>query len=772
MSAEPNRSRLVLNVSPVSFADGEIRVGLLPYRDREQLKELRIRHQGTHVFRRRDDLVQVVAVKEGAEELGGRFETLPLVKDLRLTAVLIREALLNYLAGLGRTILDYDPLTFIAAGRSDDLLTRALPPGEPTPPWLSVAPRFEASVRVFHFDDRAPFVGCALDVSAMRRILARCDALIGEGLDIRGLYVRAEQQSGDRRLTARSHLVGRVTAVNDDRLSLDDARDDQPSVSSRDVTLVTWPDAFRRCFSHAFGSQAREFEERLSIVLAGIHTGPSKLARIREVTGYLSRQRLELAPGISFCLGEPLAQGRAKQFPRVQTAPKPTYVFDPTGARTETWHDRGLRSFGPYTSKVFTPSQPRIGVVCQGRFKGQVEQMLHRFLHGVPAPNPEKAPFAQGFIRKYALENCSVEVFTTTDASVPAYDRTIRDLLRAHGQRGPKFDLVLIQIEERFHELQGGENPYLVTKAVLLSQQLPVQEFEIESVSAVSATQLGYTLNNMALACYAKLGGIPWLVQANPTIAHELVIGLGSAAVGSGRLGTRQRIVGITTVFTGDGRYHLSNLSQAVPADEFSGALRSSLTETVERVRRDFNWQQGERIRLVFHAFKDFKDTEADAVKGVMDGLAGYDVEYAFLHVADHHPVVVFDELQPGIPDAGGRGKKGVFAPRRGQFFRVSASEVLLTLTGPNEVKQASDGLRGPILLKLHRRSTFTDTTYLTRQVLTFASHSWRSFFPSPMPVTILYSELVARLLTQLIAVEPGIANALLGRIGTTRWFL
>jgi hypothetical protein len=67
-----------------------------------------------------------------------------------------------------------------------------------------------------------------------------------------------------------------------------------------------------------------------------------------------------------------------------------------------------------------------------------------------------------------------------------------------------------------------------------------------------------FVLNTMGLATYAKLNGIPWLVKTNPAIAHELVIGLGSANVGEGRLGEHERFVGITTVFSGDGNYHLA----------------------------------------------------------------------------------------------------------------------------------------------------------------------------------------------------------------------
>ncbi|ARK48555.1 hypothetical protein BOC35_19980 [Burkholderia pseudomallei] len=62
---------------------------------------------------------------------------------------------------------------------------------------------------------------------------------------------------------------------------------------------------------------------------------------------------------------------------------------------------------------------------------------------------------------------------------------------------------------------------------------------------------------------------------------------------------------------------------------------------------------------------------------------------------------------------------------------------------------------------------------YLTKQVLWFASHSWRSFLPAHMPVTILYSDQVAKLLGKLDKLgRRWNPDSMLGRIGTTRWFL
>ena len=105
-------------------------------------------------------------------------------------------------------------------------------------------------------------------------------------------------------------------------------------------------------------------------------------------------------------------------------------------------------------------------------------------------------------------------------------------------------------------------------------------------------------------------------------------------------------------------------------------------------------------------------------------------------------------------------------------MLKLSKSEVLIVLTGPRDVKRPEDGLPSPVLIRLHEQSTFTDTTYLARQVYAFANHSWKSFFPGSLPVTVQYSEMIAGLLGKLGRLPNWNADVLWGRIGRSRWFL
>src|SRR6185312_7752854 len=108
-----------------------------------------------------------------------------------------------------------------------------------------------------------------------------------------------------------------------------------------------------------------------------------------------------------------------------------------------------------------------------------------------------------------------------------------------------------------------------------------------------------------------------------------------------------------------------------------------------------------------------------------------------------------------------------------GQCLQLSARSALLQLIGSEQVKTDLQGLPQPLLLDLHPESDFTDLTYLARQVFHFSYLSWRSFFPSVEPVTILYSRLIANALGNLKLLPGWSSEPLtLGQLRNSMWFL
>lgn len=404
-------------------------------------------------------------------------------------------------------------------------------------------------------------------------------------------------------------------------------------------------------------------------------------------------------------------------------------------------------------------------MVAPKEYQGQVEVFLRRLQEGIP--NSKR--FEKGFIRKYHLNRCEVKLVT--------FDDSPGDRPRAYKEAclnavaSDSFDLGLIVIRESFHDLMGGENPYLVTKAALMSQGLPVQEIEIETITS-REQGIQYILNNFALACYSKMGGIPFTIASMPPIAHELIIGLGSTELQENRLGTRSRVVGITTVFNADGTYLLSNAAREVLYEGYINEVKESLRSCLDEIGKRNAWQDGDEVRLVFHVFKPLKDDEAQAVKAFVESLTKYDVEFAFLTLSHDHPFNIFDSNQQGIWDYENRGQKGAYVPGRGMGLVVGNRELLMTLTGPQQVKTPLQGCPTPVLVRLHSESTFTDLNYLAQQVYRFTFLSWRSFFPGTIPVTISYSQLIGRLLGELSLLPNWNPDMLRTKLRTSRWFL
>lgn len=307
-------------------------------------------------------------------------------------------------------------------------------------------------------------------------------------------------------------------------------------------------------------------------------------------------------------------------------------------------------------------------------------------------------------------------------------------------------------VTDRDGDLPDTENPYLHSKALLLMAGVATQHARLSKITSAPGS-LQYILQNISIALYAKMKGIPWTVDHDLTVADELVIGIGTAEISGSRLEERQRFVGITCVFRGDGNYLLGQLSREASYAEYPQVLRDSTRDIIGEIKRRNGWQPGDTVRIVFHAARpprhvDFALLMREAVHAAGDSQH---VEFAFITVSHEHPFALFDPAQPGKRTA--RGPKGTFAPDRGLIVQTKRYSRLISTSGVSLVKRAELPLPRPLHVHLHRHSTFTDLHYLAEQVLKFTALSWRSTQPAADPVTIYYSELIARQLARLKAV-------------------
>ena len=517
-----------------------------------------------------------------------------------------------------------------------------------------------------------PLSGLLCDARTRNLLLASCADLIAANVSPVGRYVLVDHPPRDSRIAPRPQNVGRVRAVDGDMLILEDHREGLETVAAADARLSAGRSDFDWCVAQLLGSAAEKVLDDASARAAELHRGPGRLKMIQETLAFLRTQTLEAAPGAVFEIGT-LLNSKQAGFPTSEMIERPALVFDPAGMRTDHWSERGIKANGPYDQRTFTPKKLNISVICQARYEGQVEAFVAKFLDGMPDVKTgrrgrETARYGDGFLRRFQLERPNVQTFTTTSPNIGGYEEACRKGLEYAANLGIQWDLALVQIEEDFKALPGELNPYYGTKAMLLKNHVAVQNFRLETMRQ-DPSGLVFTMNQMSLASYAKLAGRPWLLAAEQTVAHELVIGVGSHVASDSRIGGGTRHVGITTVFSSDGGYHLSERTNVVPFEDYSAALAETLKGTIIRVRDEDNWKSTDRVRLIFHMFKPAKDVEADAIKAAVEALDLDNVSYAFLHIVPSHPFVIFDRNQQGQPSYA--PKKGILRPYARRAFEA-----------------------------------------------------------------------------------------------------
>jgi Piwi domain len=760
---------LTFNYLPVRFEDVTFEAGTRPYESSEQLDALRRRLADTHVVVRFKDTNLIVCVPfvTGAEQVGTPQTFKAGGAEGFLTAHLLEAALVRVLTTWTPPFLlsAFPPRspTFVLRSPSRDLMAPVVQ-GVDGLEGLHVYPEYCLDVRRTGPADQA---GIVVGIKCRYEIEWTVSELLRRGVDVLGKYVLTVADAapllGFVDPISRRKLCGVVEAVEGGVLKVA-GESELVDVAADQAWLEASKTYLDDVLAAAAGSAQDRVVKQLEREAFKLTGAAGRMTNTQRFADWLiGGGPLTIANGVKATVGPPTGGSRSELRVTGRQLTEPTFVFDLGGGKTSPYPDHGLNNFGPYDSESFTPKTPHVLVIAPRQFQGRVETFIREFRDGTSA-----TAFAKGFVRKYQLTGCDVtfQFFDGDVRDARAYRQACIEALeverRAH--------LAVVFVSEQQRRLNGDASPYLVAKSVLMSQGVPVQMFRLEKLDR---PDLAHLLNTMAVACYAKLTGTPYVakVVARP-MAQELVIGIGGAHVRQHRMGRRERYVGITTVFTSDGHYRVSNVSKEASYEDYPQELMRAIQACIEDVKARNGWQFQDRIRLVFHVFKPLKDRETHAVKKLVEGLtreyAG--VEFAFLHISEDHNWMMYDRASTGVGN--GAAQKGRYVPACGYAVPISRSEMLIATVGPRELKVPLQGAPRPLLIKLHRESTFQDLDYLAEQVFRFTALSWRRLYPSGQPVTTAYSKLIAGLLGQLRHVRNWNSDIISTKLRDSRWFL
>lgn len=417
--------------------------------------------------------------------------------------------------------------------------------------------------------------------------------------------------------------------------------------------------------------------------------------------------------------------------------------FSPSiASRVGTHAYKGVRQHGPYDNSELSLGDGALLFVFPTAERPLAHRLAESLLKGAGGyPGFEKM-FGVAVSTGSALRSLEVETaLSDLDAAGARYRAEIAAWNAEPRERMPAAAIVLVPRSEKFETAA----PYYEAKAAFANLAIPTQMVTTELVQ--DNAQLGWSVANIALALFAKLGGIPWAVDAPPG-DDDLIIGIGRADVGP----ERERFFGYAVTFVNNGIYRQTfsftpTADEAAYEERLQKAIEAALAADADEPPR----------RLVMHLAKRAGSREIAAAERAMRA-AGFRVPVAFLRLDDS-----------SLHDVADTGEDS-FAPPKGLVVKLGPRRALVQ----TDELSATGAPDGPLLLEMDQRSTVPIEQFdeLVAQVFRLAAANWRGFNARSKPATLVYGEQLASLVGHLSDLDTWNPELLRSELKDRPWFL
>ena len=403
----------------------------------------------------------------------------------------------------------------------------------------------------------------------------------------------------------------------------------------------------------------------------------------------------------------------------------------------------GVAKFGPYDNSALELGDGALLFMFPKAERALAHKLAKALLNGVGTFGGFEKFFRVPVAKGEALRHREVDTdLADLAAAAEAYRTAITGWNAERNDRMPAAAIVLVPRSERFETA----TPYYEAKAAFANLAIPTQ---MVTIDLVKGSQFNWAVANIALALFAKLGGIPWTVRA-PATDKDLILGIGRADIGP----NRDRYFGYAVTFVNNGIYrHTHSFTPASTEDAYlerlTTAVRTALSADLDQPVE----------RLVIHLAKEAGRREIDAAQRAIDSL-GLELPVAFLRLDD--------SSLHDIADADAQNE--TFAPPKGLVAKLGPRRALLQTDelGPTGAPD------GPLLVSIDRRSSVPVESFddLLEQVFRLSAANWRGFNARSKPATLVYGEQLAQLVGHLSDLDTWQPDLLRPELTDRPWFL
>lgn len=313
-------------------------------------------------------------------------------------------------------------------------------------------------------------------------------------------------------------------------------------------------------------------------------------------------------------------------------------------------------------------------------------------------------------------------------------DEIETELLQREGNPNKQFDpnetyaAIYISRIKKDDDNEDNDLVYYRLKELLLRSNITSQVIYRENILNPS---FNFFLPNIAIALLAKLGGVPWRLYR--PIKKDLVVGIGASRYNV------NRYLGTAICFQNDGKFSRFNVFEKGDQESLVTGLKEAINEYI-RTNQSCE-------RLILHYYKKMSKEEEKPISKALEEL-NISIPYVVITINDtlSKDYVLFDDSFTGK------------MPQSGKFIKVKNNQYLLcnnTRYSQNTGAKI-DGF--PLPIKIHIKFSTSkhneesiEIFELIDQVYQFSRMYWRSVRQRNLPVTIEYSEEVAKIYSRFI---------------------
>lgn len=394
---------------------------------------------------------------------------------------------------------------------------------------------------------------------------------------------------------------------------------------------------------------------------------------------------------------------------------KKEYIFSNNNISSSQF--QGIRNFGVYKNI----SQDIIfAFIFEDRFRSFANEL---YLNLIGKLNPGTFP---GLDQMFSINmnTKNVRQIKLNDHSLDTMFRVVDDV-KSLQDDNPDKKIVGIYIEDCAVDSEDipASNNYYFLKYHFIKNNLPLQVVNYRKLG--DRNSLKWSTSNLALAMFAKMGGIPWVVK--PSNKNCLILGIGSSHKINRETGEVSKYFAYTVCLDSSGLYK----TLEVLADEESEiSYLKKLTANLVTILKE---QKSNYETCVLHLPFKIKQKEVTAISDAIKQIDEIELVVIKINVDNKYFGYSFHNT---------------LVPYESSFVKLSKDEYLVWFEGLLYGKEIVDKrLSNPVhiqFLNITNRKKIDEQAFL-QDILNLSGANWRGFNAKSIPISIYYSQIIAR---------------------------